>query len=193
MSQQGPSNIVILGSGTGGPNALKTILSHMPPLEASLIIVQHMSKELNRGLTKRLDALTEMKVKLAREKEPLSHGTIYVAPTGKQSKIKENSFLYLARCKKEKFACPSIDVTMKTLTVKENSEIVGVVLSGIGSDGMKGIEHVHDIGGVTIAQNVSTAIISHMPENAIDTGGVDFILKPTAIRAKLIELFKKTG
>lgn len=192
MSQQDPSNVVIIGSGTGGPNALKTILNHMPELDASIIIVQHMSKELNKGLTNRLDDLTEMRVKLA-EKEPLSHGTIYVAPTGKQLKVDENSSLYLAECKENKFACPSIDVAMKTLTVKEGSSLVGVMLSGIGSDGMEGIKHIHDIGGTTMAQNVSTAIISHMPENAIDTGGVDFVLKPIAIRAKLIELFKKTG
>ncbi len=192
MNRGDPSDIVIIGSGTGGPNALKAILNHMPELEASIIIVQHMSKELNRGLTNRFDDLTEMKVKLA-EEEPLSHGTIYVAPTGKQLKVKENTSLYLAECKEKKFACPSIDVAMKTLTVKQGSNLVGVILSGIGSDGMEGIKHVHDIGGTTMAQNVSTAVISHMPENAIDTGGIDFVLKPIAIRAKLIELFKKTG
>ncbi len=192
MAVDDHSNIVMIGSGTGGPNTLKTILSHMPELDASVIIVQHMSKELNRGLTNRLNDLTEMRVKLA-EEEPLSHGTIYVAPTGKQLKVENNSYIYLKECREKKFACPSIDVAMKTLTVKESSSLVGVILSGIGSDGKEGMKHIHDLGGTTIAQNVSTAIISHMPENAIDTGGVDFVLKPIAIRAKLIELFKKTG
>ncbi len=191
MAVEDPSSIVIIGSGTGGPNTLKTILSHMPELDASVIIVQHMSKELNKGLTNRFDELTEMRVKLAGN-EPLEHGTIYVAPTGKQLKVKENSSIYLTDCKGKNFACPSIDAAMKTLTIKKSSDLVGVILSGIGSDGKDGIKHIHDLGGTTIAQNVSTAIISHMPENAIDTGGVDFVLKPLAIRAKLIELFKRT-
>ncbi len=190
MSSELCKNIVVIGSGTGGPNALKVIFSHLPELDAAIIIVQHMSKQLNEGMVKRINSLTKMEVKLA-EDERLSSGTIYIAPSKKQLDIKDNSKISFSKCPKESFACPSIDGVMKSLDIKKDHEYVGILLSGIGHDGIEGIEHIDSIGGTTIAQKVSSAIISHMPEGAIDTGSVEFILKPEGIRAKLIELFKK--
>ncbi len=190
MSSESTENIVLVGSGTGGPNALKVILSHLPELDAAIIIVQHMSKQLNEGMVKRFDKLTEMEVRLAEEGDVLESSTIYVAPTGKQLKIVEDTEIDFTSCSTDSFVCPSIDETMKSLTLKEGYQLVGIILSGIGHDGVEGIKHVDDLGGLTIAQRVSSAIISHMPEGAIDTGSVDFVLKPEAIRSKLIELFK---
>ncbi len=190
MASELSQNIVLIGSGTGGPNALKVILSNLPRLKASFVIVQHMSEHLQVKLTKMMDEVTEMDVKLAEEDDELMEGTIFIAPDGKQLVIEDNRQIIFEKCDKDKFACPSIDLTMKSLSVKEDYNIIGIILSGIGHDGVEGIEHISYIGGTTIAQNVSNAIISHMPENAIDTGKVDFVFKAMAIRSKLIQLFK---
>ncbi len=184
-------NIVIIGSGTGGPNALKVILYNLPKLKASFVIVQHMSRQLQLKLTKMMDEITEMDVKLAEKNDELLEGTIFIAPDGKQLTIKDNYRISFENCDRDRLECPSIDLTMKSLSVKKDYNILGIILSGIGKDGCEGIEHISSIGGTTIAQNVSTSIISHMPENAIDTGEVDFIFRPIAIRSKIIQLFKK--
>lgn len=192
MEPEVSENIVVIGSGTGGPQALEVILANLPRLKTSVIIVQHMSKQFQKNLTNRLDEITEMDVKIAEDDDKLMEGTVLIAPDGKQLMIKDNEKIKLKECEKDRFACPSIDLTMKSLSVKKDYQIVGIILSGIGHDGVEGIEHVSDLGGTTIAQNVSSAIISHMPESAIDTGKVDFIFKAMGIRSKLIELFKKS-
>lgn len=191
MPSEKSKNIVVIGAGTGGPNTLKTILADMPELDASLVIVQHMSKQLNRGITRRFNESTEMPVKLAEDQEVLLKGRVYVAPTGRDLEIDYDSIIRLTDCSREKLACPSINVTMRSLTGKKGRHLVGIILSGIGHDGVEGIKHISEIEGTPITQKVSSAIIAHMPEKARDTGRVKFVLRPIAIRAKLIMLFKK--
>ncbi|MCJ7811866.1 chemotaxis protein CheB, partial [bacterium] len=90
--------------------------------------------------------------------------------------------------KKVNFACPSIDVTLRSLKIKIGVKLIGIILTGMGKYGADGIKHVKSLGGITIAQDKKTSIIYGMPKEAIDTGYVDWILTPGQIKNKLIEL-----
>ena len=181
-------HLIVIGSSAGGPRILKEIFSGMPLLNGSVVIVQHMPIYINQTLTSNLNGFTEMSVEIARDGSVLENGKIYVAPSEVHLKLIDNNKIHLFDGEKVNFACPSIDVTFESLKIEIGTKLIGVILTGMGKDGAKGIKHIKSLGGTTIAQNKETSVIYGMPKEAIDTGTVDFVLTPYQIREKLIEL-----
>ncbi len=180
--------IIIIGSSTGGPRILDRIFRKFPRVGAAIVIVQHMPMHINLAIREHLDAMTQMRVKIAEDGETLEEGTIYVAPSEMHLRILDNRKINLFEDRKVHFVKPSIDVAMKSLTGKPGDLLAGIVLSGMGSDGADGIRHIKAMGGITVAQNMATSIIHSMPKAAFETGMVDFVLSPEGIRSKLLEL-----
>ncbi len=181
-------HLIVIGSSAGGPRILKDIFTGMPLLNSSIVIVQHMPIYINQTLTNNLNGFTDMAVELAQEGTTLENGKIYVAPSEVHLKLIDNKKIHLFDGEKVNFACPSIDVTFESLKIEIGTKLIGVILTGMGKDGAKGIKHIKSLGGTTIAQNKETSVIYGMPKEAIDTGTVDFVLTPDQIREKLIEL-----
>ncbi len=188
MSGNDARTVVLIGSSTGGPRTLEGIFSRFPSVNAAIIIVQHMPSHINRALSDRLGATCQMDVKLAKDGEPLRHGTIYVAPSERHLSIVDNRTIRLFDDERVQFVKPSIDVAMKSTVKRPGDTIVGVVLTGMGRDGAEGIRHIKSLGGITIAQSLKTCIIHEMPRAAFETGKVDFVLPPEGIREKLIRI-----
>jgi len=180
--------IVVIGSSTGGIRVLEQIFAGMPCLDGSIVIVQHMLKFANQSLCDKLDALTDMQVKLAENGQALEHGVVHFAPSEIHLEIVNNRTIRLFAGAKVNFVCPSIDVAMKSLQKGSGDRLVGAILTGMGADGAEGIDHIKRLGGVTLAQNKETSAIYGMPKVAFETGNVDFVLAPDEIRRKLIEL-----
>ncbi|MBN1892926.1 chemotaxis protein CheB [bacterium] len=178
--------IVIIGSSAGGPHVLGEIFRGMPKLRASLILIQHMPRFINQSLCDHLRAETEMTVKMAEHKEGLEPGVLYVAPSEIHIKIALNERILLERGDKVNFVCPSIDVAMMSLRPDPEVQFMGIILTGMGRDGAKGISHIKKLGGITIAQDKESSVIFGMPDEAIQTGHVDWILNPSRIRDKMI-------
>ncbi|MBN1167929.1 MAG: chemotaxis protein CheB [Methanospirillaceae archaeon] len=178
--------LIIIGSSTGGPQILRTIFHSMPKLRASIIIVQHIPASFTHSLCTHLQACTDMTVSVAKAGDTPQDSQILVAPTGAQCMINENKIIDLSVTTRVHAVCPAVDCTM--LSIRENmyQQIVGIILTGMGHDGTKGIQHIHALKGITIAQDPQTAPIATMPQSAIDTGAVHNILKPEKIREKLL-------
>lgn len=178
--------IVIIGSSGAGLPILKTIFENMPRLQGPIVLIQHMPIYVNQTVCDNLAAKTEMTVKIAELDERLQSGVLYVAPSEIHLKLVQNHQIRLAGREKVNFVCPSIDVAMMSV-VKEPSILpMGILLSGIGDDGIKGIGHIKRIGGITIALEKNPDIITNMADEAFAAGYVDWVLNPDEIRNKLM-------
>lgn len=176
---------MIIGSSAGGPRILRQIFIDLPPLEASIIIVQHMPKFINNSLVETLSRYSKFNIKIAEDGDALTLGTVYIAPSEVHLKLINNRKIQLYKGEKVKFVCPSIDVTMLSVEKSISGKILGIILTGMGNDGAEGIKHIKSIGGTTIAQDKETSTIFGMPNEAIKTGMVDFVLPPEQIKITL--------
>jgi len=181
-------NLAIIGSSAGGPRILKQVFMNLPCLNTSIILVQHMPKFVNNSMVESLNTYSQFKAKLAEDGDFLESGVIYVAPSEVHLELDNNRKIRFFQGEKVKFVCPSIDVTLLSVKKEVNGKIVGIILTGMGNDGSDGIRHIKSIGGITIAQDQETSVIFGMPNEAIKTGMVDYILSPEQIKMKMEEI-----
>jgi two-component system, chemotaxis family, protein-glutamate methylesterase/glutaminase len=178
---------ILIGSSTGGPRILFDIFTDLPQIPAVILIVQHMPVSTATRLAKRLTQLTHNPVVIAENKQIISPGTILIAPGDQHLTMKNYEVILLNDEDKVNFVRPSIDVTMLSLKKDIRHQILGIILSGMGSDGAEGLAHLKDIGGITIVQDPHSCTIRSMPESALKTEKVDLTLTPEEIRKKMIE------
>ncbi len=181
-------NLVFIGSSTGGPKALTKLFKDMPKLNASIIIVQHMPKFINGSVIENLSRETAMEIKLASDGEIIKNGTAYFAPSEVHLELEDNKKIKLRGDKKVNHVCPSVDITMQSVQASSIINIVGVILTGMGQDGAKGISHIKKVGGLTYAQSEETCAVYGMPKAAFETGNVDTVLSPEGIKDKLVTM-----
>lgn len=185
------TNVAVIGVSTGGPLTLREIFQDLPPLNAALIVVLHVTPEMDYRIVKGLEGCARMPAALARDQEFLRKGQIYLAPGGYHLKLTGNHRVELCPGERVNFVQPSVDVTMASLTRQRGGQLVGVILTGMGKDGAQGLKHMKEIGATTIAQDQKSSIIYGMPKAALETGAVDYVLPPAKIAAKLLEIFGK--
>ena len=183
--------IVIIGASTGGPQTLRRVLENFPTINnVCIIIVQHMPKHINESIRKSLARVTQMNVKLAEDGDSLKNDVILLAPGDVHLEIVDNQRIRLVDSGKVNFVRPSIDVAMKSLQVNPSINAIGVILTGMGSDGVEGVSHIKQLGGATIAQDRLSCVVFGMPRLATETGDVDFVLSPETIGDKIAELIQ---
>jgi two-component system chemotaxis response regulator CheB len=181
-------NLIVMGISTGGPRTLARVFNNLPRLKAGLVMVQHMPAFINHAFCKTLSAGTDMDVILAEQGMAVEPGCVLVAPSECHLELVDNRRVRLVDGEKVNYVRPAVDVTMLSLRRAPALRAVGVVMTGLGRDGADGIAHIHDIGGVTIAQDEESSVIFGMPGAAIETGKVDHVLPPEGIRRKIVEL-----
>lgn len=184
------TNLVIIGSSTGGLKILEELFPRLPVLNAAVLIVQHITPMIDRAFVTSLARVSKMPVNLASEGEVLLNGKVYLAPGGTHLSLVANQRIHLYQGEKVNSVCPAIDVTMKTVQqVNGGARLAGVILTGMGRDGADGIVHMKQAGGITIAQDQQTSVIYGMPKAAAETGAIDFVLPTLRIADKLRDLF----
>lgn len=181
-------HIVMIGASTGGVRTLERILMDLPPLQASIVLIQHIPSYINDSLQQIFSRNTRMEVKVAQNGELLRDRCIYIAPGDMHLHLVANRKIELFMDEKVHFVRPSIDVAMKSLERRHGDRIIGVILTGMGVDGAEGIAHIKSIGGITIAQDEPSSVVYGMPKAAFETGCVDWVLSPEAIRDRLIQI-----
>jgi two-component system chemotaxis response regulator CheB len=184
-----PSNIIVIGSSTGGLKVLEELFPRLPVLKAAIVIIQHITPMIDQAFVASLSRVSPMPVSLAHEGQHLQDGQVYLAPGGIHLNLVRNQTVHLFDGEKVNSVCPSIDVAMKSLMCPVGVRLAGVILTGMGCDGAEGISHIKDIRGITIAQDQKTSVIYGMPRAAAATGKIDFILPTERIADKLRELF----
>lgn len=182
-------NIIMIGSSTGGLKILELLLPRLPVLNASVVLIQHITPQIDAAFAMSLQRVSTMPVVLAKEGDRLKEGTIHLAPGGVHLYLTQQQAIHLAAGEKVNSVCPSIDVAMKSVKSMPGVRLCSVILTGMGCDGAAGLVHLKTLGAVTIAQDQKTSVIYGMPKAAAETGKVDYILSTERIADKLKELF----
>jgi two-component system, chemotaxis family, protein-glutamate methylesterase/glutaminase len=181
-------NLILIGASAGGPRVLREIFDGMPKLNAGVVLVQHMPGFIAGLMMKKIGQNSGMRFRLAGQGDVIENGSVYLAPCGVHLELEKNRLVRLVRKDKVNYVCPSVDVAMRSIEPAPCLFPVGVLLTGMGNDGVYGMIHIKNLNGVTIAQNEKTCAIFGMPKEAISTGRIDWVLSPSEIRAKIIEL-----
>ncbi|WP_163338302.1 chemotaxis protein CheB [Desulfopila sp. IMCC35008] len=180
---------VVIGVSAGGMKALRVVLAGLDPrFDAPLIIVQHRMESSDNYFITYLDQRCRLKVKEAEEKEKITRGIIYIAPANYHLLIEKGGTFSLTVDEPVKYSRPSVDVLFETAARAYKNRLIAVILTGANSDGSAGIVKVKAAGGLTIAQNPETALSPVMPQAAIATGAIDFILELNDIPVFLTDL-----
>lgn len=171
--------IVVIGASTGGPRAVAMVLAGLHrDIAATILVVQHMGPEFIASFAERLQKGCPLKISIAQKGEYLSSGQVLIAPAdcyttitrdNKHRKIHFNDALPGA-------VSPSIDYTMESAARVYGEDAVGALLTGMGSDGAKGMKAIKEAGGATIAEDESSCVVFGMPKAAIETGCVDEVV-----------------
>jgi two-component system chemotaxis response regulator CheB len=179
--------VILIGSSTGGPGALSEIIPALPAnLPSPVVIVQHMPAGFTRSLSERLNSLSPLKVKEAEPGDTLMVGQVLLAPGGFHMIFDENERVVLNQKPAVHGVRPAVDVTLNSLNRHFGKNMIGVILTGMGSDGSLGMSILHSAGGYVIAEHESTCVVWGMPRSVIEAGAASIVLPRPKI-AKGIE------
>jgi len=171
--------VIAIGASTGGTVALEAVLTKFPRTAPGTVVVQHMPEHFTSSFAKRLNDKCEIEVREAKDGDPVVPGVALIAPGGKHLLLQISGARYYARVKDGPpvhHQRPSVDVLFQSVARSAGKNAVGVILTGMGADGAKGLLEMHDKGAHTIAQNSETCVVFGMPREAIALGCVDQVL-----------------
>ncbi|PID58536.1 chemotaxis response regulator protein-glutamate methylesterase [candidate division KSB3 bacterium] len=177
---QTAEKVVVVGASTGGTEALRVFLEAMPRNAPGIVIVQHMPENFTRAFAKRLDDLCTMTVKEAEDTDAVIPGRALIAPGNRHTLIRRNGIRYYVNVTDGPLVCrhrPSVDVLFRSAARYAGRNAVGVIMTGMGDDGSRGMLEMKEAGAmVNIAQDEATSVVFGMPNEAIKRGGIDKVL-----------------
>ena len=190
LSESARCDLVLIGSSTGGPDALRQILPALPAsFRSPVLVVQHMPPKYTASMARRLNEICPLKVAEASDGEPIRPGTILIAPGGRQMGIVNvNSTLAvrLTDDPPEKSCRPAVDYLFRSaFETASHRKLLGVILTGMGSDGTEGCALLKDCGGRVLAQHSQGCVVYGMPKSVIDRGLADRVIPLDRIAAAL--------
>ncbi|HEY6872317.1 MAG TPA: chemotaxis response regulator protein-glutamate methylesterase [Geobacteraceae bacterium] len=183
--------VVVVGASTGGTEALRTFLEAMPADGPAIVIVQHMPETFTAAFARRLDGLCRITVKEAQNHDSVIRGRALIAPGNRHLLLQRSGARYYVELKDGPLVCrhrPSVDVLFRSAARYAGKNAVGVIMTGMGDDGARGMRELKESGGATIAQDEATSVVFGMPQEAIRLGAVDRILPLPAIAGEVIRL-----
>lgn len=184
-------SIIVIGSSTGGTEALKSLFLTLPKEIPPILVVQHIPPVFSAAFAKRLNELLPVDVFEAKDGDEVKKNTIYIAPGGKQMALKRvGSMMKLIVNDDEPMNRhkPSVDYLFKSVVKEELPKVVGVILTGMGADGARELLNLRKQGARTVAQNKETCVVYGMPREAVERGAAEFVLPLDQIGEKIMEL-----
>ena len=192
-SRQGDP-LVVIGASTGGPRALEQVLSALPAdLPAAVTVVQHMPVGFTRALAQRLDESSPLTVREAADGDRVARGLVLLAPGGFHLRFSRRRQMRLDQGPRRNGVRPAVDVTMESAAACHGAAVIGVVLTGMGSDGTLGARHIKAAGGKVIAEHESTSVVYGMPRSVVEAGLADRVVPLPRVAATLVELMPTGG
>jgi two-component system chemotaxis response regulator CheB len=187
-------NLIAIGASTGGTDAVFEVLKHLPSNSPPILIVQHMPKVFTKLYAERIDKFCNVRVKEATNLQLLEPGLALIAPGDMQMKFVIENHQRYVRCgvgEKVNGHAPSVDVLFQSIAKYECKAVAGLILTGMGADGAKGLLEMKNRNAVTIGQDQETSVVYGMPKVAFDIGAVDYQLPLPQISQKIIQLLSK--
>jgi two-component system chemotaxis response regulator CheB len=192
----GRIDVVAIGVSTGGPNALSVLMPKIPKdFPVPILIVQHMPPVFTKAFAERLDSLCDIQVKEARGGELLEPGCAWLAQGGYHMVLDRNPEgikLKLNQDPPENSCRPAVDVTFRSVSDIYQGHCLGVVMTGMGHDGMRGSERMVELGGQVVVQDEQSSVVWSMPQAVYDAGLADKIVKLDELGEEIINRVKKS-
>ena len=188
--------IVAVGASTGGTEAIREFLTGLPADSPAVLIAQHIPAAFSAPFTRRMDSLCALRVCEPHDGQPIMPGHVYIAPGGKHLLVERDGARYRCRLNEGPPVnrhCPSVDVLFRSVAQKVGPNAVGVILTGMGDDGARGLKEMRDAGAATIAQDESSSVVWGMPGAAVKLGAAGEILALNKIAGAVMRLAEATG
>jgi len=184
--------LIVIGASTGGPHALNQVLTALPAdLPAALLIVQHMPPKFTRSLAERLNSRSPLIVQEAAEGDRLARGLALLAQGDFHMRLRSERQVTLDQGPKCHHVRPAIDVTMESAVKYYGRRMIGVVLTGMGSDGTDGARLIKAAGGLVIAEHESTSVVYGMPASVVKAGLADAVVPISKVAQTIVNLLKR--
>ncbi|WP_410499878.1 chemotaxis protein CheB [Chitinibacter sp. S2-10] len=167
--------IVAIGTSAGGTKALEVVLPGLKKTCPGIVIVQHMPEKFTAAFAMRLNQLSAIEIREARDRDLVTPGLALIAPGGKHLLVRRNGLKYYVNVVNGPMVCrhrPSVDVLFRSMACAAGRNGVGYILTGMGDDGARGMREMFDAGAQTFAQNEASCVVFGMPKEAVRMGGV---------------------
>ncbi len=181
--------VIAIGTSTGGTQALEAVLTKLPATTAGIVVVQHMPEKFTAMFADRLNSLCKLEVREAKDGDRVLPGRALIAPGGRHMMLKRSGAQYYVAVADGPVVNrhkPSVDVLFRSVAQIAGRNALGVIMTGMGDDGARGMKEMHDAGAQTVAEDESTCVVFGMPKVAIDMGGVDKIVPLDRIPQEII-------
>lgn len=186
--------MVAIASSTGGPQVVSEILRAFPPASPlAVLIVQHIASGFSEGLVEWLGEGCALEVRLARHADIIHPGLVLVAPEELHMEVDSEERVRLFPARGTPEPCPSADVLFRSVATVFGQRTAGVVLTGMGSDGARGLKMIRERKGLALVQSQPTCTVFGMPRAALRLGAADAVLSPRGIAGRLVEFCVSDG
>lgn len=188
---QTSNKVIAIGASTGGTEALKKVLIKMPPNSPGIVIVQHMPANFTTAFAARLNDLCQISVKEAQDNDSVTPGMALLAPGNFHMILRRSGARYYVEVKTGPMVHhqrPAVDMLFKSTAKYAGSNAIGVILTGMGSDGAEGLSEMKKAGASTIAQDEKSCVVFGMPKEAIKLGAADKIVTLESIASEIVKM-----
>ena len=188
---QTTEKVVVVGASTGGTEALRVLLESLPHDAPGIVIVQHMPEKFTAAFARRLNGICKISVREAEDDDTVIRGQALIAPGNHHILLKRSGARYYVEIKDGPLVCrhrPSVDVLFRSAARYAGKNAVGVIMTGMGDDGARGMLEMKEAGAKNIAQDEATSVVFGMPHEAIKRGGVDRIRPLDKISEEVVRL-----
>ncbi|HEC29003.1 MAG TPA: chemotaxis response regulator protein-glutamate methylesterase [Gammaproteobacteria bacterium] len=186
--------VVAIGTSTGGTQALELVLPNLPRVVPGIVVVQHMPEKFTRSFAERLNSISLLDIKEASDKDRVIPGRALIAPGGKHMLLERIGARYYVRIKDGPLVSrhrPSVDVLFRSVAKAAGKNALGIIMTGMGDDGARGLREMFDAGARTLAQDEATSVVYGMPKEAVNHGGVQEVLALHDIPQSILQIFSR--
>ena len=181
--------VICIGASTGGTESLRIVLEALPAASPGIVIVQHMPEKFTEAFARRLNTLCEMEVKEAADGDTVLRGRVLIAPGDRHTLLQRSGARYYVSVKEGPLVSrhrPSVDVLFRSAARYAGANAVGIIMTGMGDDGARGLLEMKQAGAFTIAQDEASSVVFGMPKEAIALGGAERVLPLDLLAGEIV-------
>ncbi len=182
--------VVAIGVSTGGVQSIEEVLRRLPRNGPGIMVVQHMPERFTASLAARLNSLFDLEVLEAKDGDRVINGRVLIAPGGKHMRLRRSGAQYLAEVVDGPLINrhrPSVDVLFKSVAQQAGRNAIGIIMTGMGDDGARGLKDMRDAGATTAAQDEASCVVFGMPKEAIRLGGAEAVVPLSGIADWIVQ------